>query len=86
MDIWIRCTISSGEVSGHTLGFCSIFPTFVCMLLHLFNNNVFGQQVNFGPYAMVIWLACTIVFLVYQVFFIPETQGKSVEGIPSKIK
>jgi len=56
------------------------------MLLHLFNNNVFGQQVNFGPYAMVIWLACTIVFLVYQVFFIPETQGKSVEGIPSKIK
>jgi len=86
MGSWIRFSISAGEVCGHTLYFCSIFPTVVCMLLHLFNNNVFGQQVNFGPFAMMIWLASTIAFLVYQVFFIPETQGKSVEEIQATFK
>jgi len=47
--------------------------------------NMYLQE-GLGPYSLTIWLGCGIVLLVFQVIFLPDTKGKTIDEIQAKFK
>jgi len=47
---------------------------------------LFPFQKALGPYSFTIWMGCTLVFLIYQVLFIPDTKGRTPEQIQERFK
>jgi len=43
-------------------------------------------QEGLGPYSLTIWLGCGIIMLVFQVTFLPDTKGKTIDEIQAKFK
>jgi len=43
-------------------------------------------QESLGAYSLIIWLGCGIIMLVFQVIFLPDTKGKTIDEIQAKFK
>ena len=67
-------------------GVCNIwrqvYANYTRMILQLAFLSIFlNFKPVFGPYSMVLWIACASLFTVYMVFCLPDTRGKTPEQV-----
>jgi len=55
-------------------------------LMRFISKFPFYFKEHLGHYSLTIWLGCSLFILIYQIIFLPDPKGKSVEEIQAKFK